>query len=91
MDPGGAWDGVLRVPTEERAERAKLRGHIRNVRVTNLHVVEGALPFSVIAGFDKEHAVEGVVIEGLRYQGRPIRTATEGKISVDHAPGFQIR
>ena len=91
MDSGGAWDGVLRVPPQERAERAKLRGHIRNVRVTNMNVVEGALPFSVIAGFDKEHAVENVVIEGLTYQGRPIRNVTEGKISVDNAPGFQIR
>jgi hypothetical protein len=56
-----------------------------------MHVVDGRLPFSVIAGFDKDHAVENVVVEGLKYQGRPIRNASEGKFSVDHAPGFKIR
>lgn len=90
-DPGGAWDGVIRQDPEERAMRAKNRGRVRNVRVTNLHVVEGSLPFSIIAGFDKEHAVENVVIENLRYLGRPLRSAAEGKFSVDHAPGFAIR
>jgi hypothetical protein len=91
MDVGGAWDGVLRVPPEEMAERAKNRGHIRNVKVTNLHVVDGGLPFSLISGFDEGHAVENVVIEGMRYLGRPIRDAKEGKFSVAHAPGFRIR
>ena len=90
-DPGGAWDGVIRLDPEERAMRAKNRGRVRNVRVTNLHVVDGALPYSIIAGYDKEHPVENVVIENLRYLGRPLRTAAEGKFSVDHAPGFVIR
>jgi hypothetical protein len=91
VDLGGAWDGVMRLTAEEKAMRAKNRGYIRNVRVTNLNVVEGALPFSVISGFDKEHAVENVVIENLKYLGRPIRNAAEGKFSVDNAPGFVIR
>ena len=91
MDPGGAWDGVLRVPASERAERAKFRGVIRNIRVTNLNVVEGSLPFSVISGFDKDHPVEKVVIEGMKYLGRPIRSAADARLSLDFAPGFEIR
>jgi hypothetical protein len=91
MDPGGAWDGVLRVPPSERAERAKFRGVIRNIRVTNLNVVEGSLPFSVISGFDKDHPVEKVVIEGMKYLGRPIRSAADARLSLDYAPGFEIR
>ena len=44
-----------------------------------------------MAGFDGEHAVENVVIQGLQYQGRPIRTAAEGKFVLDYAPGFEIK
>jgi polygalacturonase len=91
MDPGGVWDGAERFTAEERPERARFRGHIRNVTVKNLNVVAGALPYSIVAGFDAEHAVENVVIEGLQYQGRPIRTAVEGKFVLEHAPGFKIR
>jgi hypothetical protein len=90
-DPGGAWDGVMILAPEERAARSKDRGVVRNVRVRNLHVVDGGLPFSVIAGFDREHPVENVVIEGWKFLGRPIRNVSDGKFSVEHAPGFTIR
>jgi hypothetical protein len=85
LDRGGAWDGLLSYTPEEKPERARFRGHIRDVRVTNLHVVEGALPYSVLAGFDREHAVENVVIEGLQYLGRPIRSAAEAGFSIENA------
>lgn len=91
MDSGGGWDGALRFTAAERPERARFRGHIRNVTVRNLRVVAGALPYSVVAGFDAEHAATNVVIEGLQYQGRPIRTAAEGKFAVEYALGFEIR
>ena len=91
MDRGGVWDGAEGFSPEERPERARFRGHIRNIKVLNLDVVAGALPYSIIAGFDADHAVEDVVIEGLKYQGRPIRTATEGKFVLDHTPGFEIK
>ena len=91
LDCGGAWDGLLGYAPEEKAERAKFRGHIRNVRVTKLHVVDGALPYSIVAGFDAEHAVENVVIEDLRCLGKPIRTLEEGKLVVENASGFELR
>jgi Glycosyl hydrolases family 28 len=91
MDRGGVWDGAQRFTTAERPERAKFRGHVRNITVRNLNVVAGTLPYSLVAGFDGDHAVENVVIEGLQYQGRLIRTAAEGKFVLDHAPGFTIR
>lgn len=90
-DAGGAWDGVMHVTPQERAERGKDRGYVRNIRVRNLHVLDGPLPFSLISGFDKDHTVENVKIEGLKYLGRPVKTAAEGKFSIDHAPGFEIR
>src|SRR5208283_5158860 len=91
LDCGGAWDGLLVYAPEEKAERAKFRGHVRNIRVTNLHVVDGSLPYSILAGFDAEHTVENVVIEGLRYLNQPIRTIEEGKFVVENAPGFELR
>lgn len=87
----GAWDGVLRCPPEEMAECAKFRGTIRDITFRNIDVVEGALPFSVIAGFDANHAVEGVRIENLRHQGRRIRNAAEAKLSLQHAKGITVR
>jgi hypothetical protein len=91
MDSGGAWDGILRCTPEQKAALAKNRGRIRNVRVRNLQVVDGALPFSVLSGWDPEHAVENVTIEGLTFGGKPIRSAAEGKFSVDNAPGLSFR
>jgi len=90
LDRGGTWDGLLSYAPGEKPERAKFRGHIRNVRVTDLHVLEGALPYSALAGFDREHGVENVVIEGLQYQGRPIRSAAEGRFSIEYA-GVEFR
>jgi ferredoxin len=91
MDMGGAWDGVLHYTHEEKAERAKFRGHVRNVRVSNLSIVDGAMPFSVIAGFDAQHAIENVVIQNMKFFGKPVRNAADAKLSVNDAPGLTIR
>ena len=91
LDRGGTWDGMITYSPAEKPERAKFRGHIRNIRVSNLHVVDGALPYSAIAGFDEGHAVENVVIEGLQYLGRPILSAYEGKFSVENAAGVEFK
>ncbi len=91
LDRGGLWDGLLTYAPEEKAARAKFRGHVRNIRVTKLHVVDGSLPYSIVSGFDAEHAVENVVIEDLSYAGQPIRTTKEGKFVVEDAPGFELK
>lgn len=90
-DVGGAWDGVLNVAPADRAAFAKNRGHIRDIHVTNLQVTGGVLPFSVISGFDKNHAIENVTIEKLRYLDRPVRSAAEGKFSVSDVNGLIVR
>ena len=91
LDQGGTWDGLLSYSPEEKADRAKFRGHIRNIRVTRLNVVEGALPYSVIAGFDTEHDIENVLIEDLQYQGRPILNAKEAKCVIENAVGVDFK
>jgi|ERR1017187_1501535 hypothetical protein len=87
LDRGGTWDGLLTYTPDEKPARARLRGHIRDVRVTNLHVVDGALPYSVIAGFDVEHGIDNVRIEGLQYLGRPITNAADGRFTIENARG----
>jgi hypothetical protein len=91
IDRGGTWDGMLGYPPGEEARHARFRGRIRDIRVTNLRVVDGALPYSIIAGFDPEHDVENVVIEGLEYLGRPLRDAREAKCVIENASGVSFR
>jgi hypothetical protein len=87
----GAWDGVLRCPSGELAECAKHRGTISGITFRDIDVVEGALPFSVIAGFDASHGVEDVRIENLRHEGRRIRDAAGAKLSIQHAKRVTVR
>ena len=91
LDIGGVWDGELSFPAAEAASVAKNRGHIRNVTVTKLAVVEGNLPYSVVAGFDGDHAVEGVTVSGLTYLGQPVRTLSGGRFVTEFAPGFMLK
>lgn len=90
-DRGGAWDAVLRAAPDVRKEQAEYRGHVENITVRNLHVVEGAHPFSVIAGYDEAHVVKGVTIENLRVGEKRIRTEKEAKLSKEFAPGLRLR
>jgi hypothetical protein len=91
LDRGGTWDGLLGYSPGEKEARAGSRGRIRNIRVTNLRVVEGALPYSVVSGFDAGHDVENVRIEGLQYLGRPILSAAEARCVIDNATGVEFR
>jgi len=91
MDEGGVWDGAQRFTEAERPERAKFRGHVRHVVVKGLHVVDGALPYSLIAGFDKQHAIEDVSVSDLTYLDRTLQTPEEAKLVLEFAPGFWLR
>ncbi len=86
----GAWDGVQQVLPEGRAFHAPFRGHIRGIVFKDVRVVDGPLPFSILSGYDAEHAVEDVTIEGLRYLDRPIRGAAEGRFFVENARGVRF-
>ncbi|MEM2969948.1 MAG: glycosyl hydrolase family 28 protein, partial [Candidatus Bathyarchaeia archaeon] len=53
----GAWDGVLSVPNGQQEKYATNRGHIKNIQVKNISVLNGPFPFSIIHGYDKNHLV----------------------------------
>jgi Glycosyl hydrolases family 28 len=86
----GAWDGVQKVAPADRAAHAPYRGHVRGVVFRNVRVVDGCFPFSILSGYDDEHAVEDVTFEGLSYLGRPILGAEEGRFFVEHARGVRF-
>lgn len=90
-DHGGTWDALLCYLPGEKASLAARRGHIRNITVKNLQVVAGALPYSVIAGFDAEHGVDNVAIDGLSYQGRALNDAASAKLVTEYATGVAIQ
>lgn len=90
-DRGGTWDALLCYLPGEKAALASRRGHIRNITVKNLQVEAGSLPYSVLAGFDAEHGVENVAIEGLSYQGRAITDEAAAKLVTDYATGVVIQ
>jgi polygalacturonase len=90
-DRGGTWDALLCYLPSEKAALAGRRGHIRNITVKNLQVVAGALPYSVVAGFDAGHGVENVVIDDVSYEGRGLRDAASAKLVTDYATGIVIR
>jgi hypothetical protein len=83
----GAWDGVLRVDPERKAQYAAKRGRIRDVVFRNVSVVDGPVPFSIVAGYDEAHAVDGVRIEKLSIHGRPVESAEDGRFWVEQARG----
>ncbi len=81
----GAWDGVIRVPEDKRDYHARFRGHIKGVRLRNIRIVDGLFPFSIFCGFDREHRVENVTIDGLWVHGRRIRRLEDLRCFVHQA------
>lgn len=91
LDVGGVWDGEQRFTPAERPVIAGARGHVSGVRVKNLQVVDGPLPYSIVAGFDEAHRVDDVVIEGFSYLGQPLRTLQDARLIVEHAQGVKLQ
>ena len=87
----GAWDGVLRVSPEQMAEHSKHRGHIRDIVFKDIRVIDGLFPFSIISGFDDQHKVENVTIDGLWIQGVRITSPEQGRFYVENAEGVVFK
>ncbi|PWT95986.1 MAG: hypothetical protein C5B52_16720 [Bacteroidetes bacterium] len=87
----GAWDGVLIVPENEKKEHAKYRGFIKNIRLKNIKIVDGALPFSIFCGYDQKHNVSNVLIEKLFLHGQKIKDVNKAKIYISNTSKIIIR
>ena len=86
----GAWDGVLRVEPGEMAEFAKGRGHIKDICFKDIHIIDGLFPFSVFCGYNENHLVENVTIDGMYVHGKRITNAEDGKFYIENAKGIKF-
>lgn len=86
----GAWDNVMKFDPEEREEIAKNRGHVRDVIFKNVYILEGPLPYSIFCGFDENHLVENILIDGLWVGGRRIERLEEAKFYIEHARNIRF-
>ena len=59
------------------------RGHIRSTRFKDIAVTGGHFPSSEILGCDKDHLIEDVMIENLRIHGQPIKSAADGRFTLN--------
>jgi hypothetical protein len=81
--PRGAW---FRLPGDDLEARRRNRGKVENVVFRNIRVLTTS-PGSVrqFIGYDDEHAVRGVTVEGLWIEGRQVLSAEEGGFYLEHA------
>ncbi len=67
------------------------RGTVREIVFKDITVLSRLPPPSSFRGFDAEHTVEGVTIQNLRFNGRPIGAANEAHLTVGaHVRGVQF-
>lgn len=86
----GAWDGVLSVPPNEREAHAKFRGHIQNVLLKDIQIIDGGLPFSIFYGSDNDHKVEQVTIKNLTVYGKRITSLKNAKVYLENTSNIKI-
>jgi polygalacturonase len=87
----GIWDNVLGVSAGESENHSKFRGHIKDIILKNISVVDGPFPFSVFYGPDKDHLVENVTIEGLSDHGKYIRDISGAKLYLENTKNIILR
>jgi len=87
----GAWDGVQKVAPEDRARFASKRGHIRRIVFRDIAIVDGPFPFSLMAGYDSNHAVEEVLFENFTVYGQPIHDAKSAKLVTEWTHGLRFQ
>tara|TARA_S200000501_G_scaffold12712_1_gene11238 strand:- start:1530 stop:3047 length:1518 start_codon:yes stop_codon:yes gene_type:complete len=75
-----SWDNLIPVLPGKEAFHASHRGHVKNITLRNIQVLDGKLPYSVFNGFDKDHIIEGVVIENMTVSGKKIKTKEDLKL-----------
>ena len=86
----GAWDGVLKVPEQDRAYHAQFRGKIENVRFKDISV-EGIMPFSIISGFDEAHNVSHITFTNITHNGNKLKSLEALKLFTENAVNIRIQ
>ena len=57
-------------------------GNVRDVLLENVSVTGPRMPESFLRGFDAGHTVQGITINNLRFNGKPIQDATAAHLAI---------
>lgn len=87
----GIWDNVWALTPAERKAHAAGRGKITHVVFRNIEVIDGYKPFSVVCGWDDDHAVENVLFENIRFHGKRVKNAEELLLYQEFAKNIKIK
>lgn len=87
----GAWDGVITVPPEDSTYHARFRGKIRNVSFRNIRLLNGELPYSIVCGYDKDHEIRNVSIEGLFVCGRRVTDLKDARFYLKNVENIAFK
>lgn len=85
-DPHSTWlptlmsSNVIQHP--EYSEGRQERGHISDITFRNIRVLSDRMPPSSFRGYDAEHRVANVSIEGLFHNGIPVKTLAEARVKI---------
>jgi len=82
--PGGTYCPTLFeiVIRKNSYSKDQNRGAVRDVVFKDIVVTSRREPPSSFRGFDAEHGVEGVTIQNLRFNGRPVGNAQEAHLAI---------
>ncbi|MFC1713052.1 glycosyl hydrolase family 28 protein [Candidatus Poribacteria bacterium] len=83
----GVW---LRLSREEMDKRTDNRGRIRNIHFKNIHVTGDHFPTSIIQGYDDQHPVESIKVEGLWIHDKQILNPEDGHFHIEMAKNVEF-
>lgn len=87
----GSWDGVIEVPKQDSIYHERFRGWIRDITFKNIRVLDGPSPYSIFNGFNKNHLVENVTIDGLWIHGKKIKTMDNANFYFQYSKNIIIK
>ncbi len=71
-------------------KRTDNRGRIRNIHFKNIHVTGDNFPSSIIQGYDDQHPVENITVEGLWIHGKQILNPEDGHFHIEAAMNVEF-
>ena len=86
----GAWDGVLKVPEQDRAYHAQFRGKIENIQFKDIFV-EGIFPFSLLVGYDETHNISDVMFDNIVVNGNKIKSKDTMRMFTEYADRIVVK
>jgi hypothetical protein len=67
------------------------RGLVRNVVMRNVKLTKAPTTDSIVIGYNNVRGIDGVLIEGLEIEGKPITSAAEARIHQQHVKDLRFR